>query len=105
MLVVFLGEGGRQNRSSAELVMEETRIRRSQYLQVTDVRKWTDVWSPDVRSGQKSANFWWIKSMGPVGEMLDPLETKQIHGSNPTKFYHTNKSQKNWGYFWWGFSD
>ena len=36
------------------------------------------------------------------GSMLDPLETKQIHGSNPTKPHQTNKSQKNWGYFWWG---
>ena len=33
----------RQNRSSDELVMAETRISRSQNLQVTDVRKWTDV--------------------------------------------------------------
>ena len=41
--------------------------------------------------------------MGKLGEMLDPLETKQIHGSKPTKHHQTNKSQKNWGYFWWGF--
>ena len=32
--------------------------------------------------------------MDKLGEMLDPLETKQIHGSNPTKLHHTNKSQK-----------
>ena len=37
--------------------------------------------------------------MGKLGEMLDPLETKQIHGSKPTKFQHTNKSQKIWGIF------
>ena len=43
--------------------------------------------------------------MGKLGEMLDPLETKQIHGSKSTKHHQTNKSQKNWGYFWWGFSD
>ena len=36
---------------------------------------------------------------------LDPLDANQIRGSNPTKLHHTNKSQKNWGYFWWGFSD
>ena len=44
--------------------------------------------------------------MGKLGEMLDPLETKQIHGSKSTKHHQTNKSQKNiGGYFWWGFSD
>ena len=31
--------------------------------------------------------------------MLDPLETKQIHGSNPTKSHQTNKSQKKLGLF------
>ena len=29
-----------------------------------------------------------------LGEMLDPLETKQIYGSNPTKLCQTNKSKK-----------
>ena len=33
------------------------------------------------------------------GGMLDPLETKQIHGSNPTKPHQTNKSQKKLGLF------
>jgi hypothetical protein len=33
------------------------------------------------------------------GGKLDPLETKQIHGSKPTKSHHTNKSQKNLGLF------
>ena len=37
--------------------------------------------------------------MGKLGEMLDPLETKQIHGSNPTKLPQTNKSQKNGAIF------
>ena len=37
--------------------------------------------------------------MGKLGEMLDPLETKQIHGSNPTKPHPTNKSQKKLGHF------
>ena len=32
--------------------------------------------------------------VGKLGEMLDPLETKQIHGSSPTKLHHTNKSKK-----------
>ena len=36
------------------------------------------------------------------GEKLDPLDAKQIHGSNPTKLHQINKSPKNWGYFWWG---
>ena len=32
-----------------------------------------------------------------IGEMLHPLETKQIYGSNPTKLSQTNKSQKKIG--------
>lgn len=32
--------------------------------------------------------------MEKLGEMLDPLETKQIHGSKSTKNHQTNKSQK-----------
>ena len=44
--------------------------------------------------------------MGKLGEMLDPLETKQIHGSKSTKHHQTNKSQKKLGaIFWWGFSN
>ena len=35
--------------------------------------------------------------MGKLGEMLDPLETKQIHGSKSTKHHQTNKSQKTLG--------
>jgi hypothetical protein len=31
--------------------------------------------------------------------MLDPLETKQIHGSKSTKPQQTNKSQKKLGLF------
>ena len=63
---LFLGRGvsraskrakERQNRSSDELVMAETRISRSQFLQVSDARKWTDVRSPDVRWARKSANL------------------------------------------------
>ena len=43
---------------------------------------------------------------GCVGSgKLDPHGATQIHESNPTKLHYTNKSQKNWGYFWWGFSD
>ena len=62
---IFVGRGmsiaserakERQNRSSDELVMAETKFQRSQFLQVADVRKWTDVWSPDVRSGRKAVN-------------------------------------------------
>jgi hypothetical protein len=37
---------------------------------------------------------------GKDGGKLDPLETKQIHGSKSTKYHQTNKSQKkNWGIF------
>lgn len=39
---------------------------------------------------------------GDKGEKVDPLKAKQIHGSNPTKFQHTNKSQKKLGLFLWG---
>ena len=43
------------------------------------------------------------------GEMerrrLDPLETKQIHGSNPTKPHQANKIQKNWTIFGGEFSN
>ena len=35
--------------------------------------------------------------MGKLGEMLDPLETKQIHGSKSTKLHQTNRSQKKFG--------
>ena len=52
--------------------------------------------------GGKIGEISWMES----GEMLDPLETKQIHGSKSTKHHQTNKSQKKFGgYFWWGFSD
>ena len=34
---------------------------------------------------------------GKLGGMLNPLETKQIHGSKSTKHHQTNKSQKNLG--------
>ena len=37
--------------------------------------------------------------MGKLGEMLDPLETKQIHGSKTTEHHQTNESQKNLGLF------
>ena len=67
MLVVFLWERGmsraskrakeRPNRSSDELVMAKTKISRNQYLQVTDVRKRTDVRSSDVRPGSEIHKF------------------------------------------------
>ena len=47
-------------------------------------------------SGSKFDGFCGWK-VGKLGEMLDPLETKQIHGSNPTKPHQTNKSQKKIG--------
>ena len=34
---------------------------------------------------------------GKDGGKLDPLETKQIHGSKSTKHHQTNKSQKKLG--------
>ena len=47
----------RQNRSSDELVMAETRISRSQFLQVTDVRKGRMSGASDVRKSRKSVNL------------------------------------------------
>ena len=40
--------------------------------------------------------------VGKLGEMLEPLETKQIHGSKSTKHHQTNKSQKKLGLFLMG---
>ena len=40
--------------------------------------------------------------MGEKDGKLDPLKTKQIHGSKPTKSPHTNKSQKKIGAILWG---
>ena len=70
---IFVGRGmsraskrakERQNRSLDELVMDKTQISRSLKLQVTDVRKGTDVRSPDVRSGQKSVNSVRVRGSG-----------------------------------------
>ena len=47
----------RHNRRSDELVTDKAKISRSLKLQVTDVRKWTDVRSSNVRRARKSANF------------------------------------------------
>ena len=49
-------------------------------------------------SGAKLDGFRGWK-VGKLGGMLDPLETKQIHGSKSTKLPHTNKSQKKLGLF------
>ena len=49
-------------------------------------------------SGSKLTRFCGGK-MGKLGEMLDPLETKQIQGSKSTKLHQTNKSQKKLGLF------
>ena len=47
-------------------------------------------------SGAKLDGFRGWKE-GKLGGMLNPLETKQIHGSKSTKYHQTNKSQKNLG--------
>ena len=63
---IFLGWGmsiaskrakERQNRSSDELVMAETKFERNQFLQVTDVRTRLDVRGPDVREGSEIHKF------------------------------------------------
>ena len=54
----------RQNRSSDELVMAETRISRSQNLQVTDVRKGRMSGASDVRKSRKSVNSVQVRGSG-----------------------------------------
>ena len=51
-------------------------------------------WRKMVRS--KSSGFVNGKGWGGWGK-LDPHVATQIHGSNPTKLHHTNKSQKKIG--------
>ena len=46
--------------------------------------------------GQNSEDFV-DGNWGKDGEKLDPHAETQIHGSNPTKLQHTNKSQKKFG--------
>ena len=46
--------------------------------------------------GSKLTGFHGSK-VGKLGGKLDPLETKQIHGSKSTKHHQTNKSQKKLG--------
>ena len=58
----------RQNRSLDELVMAETKISRSQFLQVADVRKWTD-----VRSGRKSADSAPVMGFRLSGKVRRPV--------------------------------
>ena len=63
---IFVGRGmsraskrskKRQYRSSDELVTTKTRISRNMKLQVTDVRKRTDVRGPDIRAGLEIRKF------------------------------------------------
>ena len=48
--------------------------------------------------GGKIDGISWMES-GETWEILDPVETKQIHGSKSKKHHQTNKSQKIWGLF------
>ena len=75
-----------------------------------DTGRMSDTWIVDEleehrgqkgNSGQNSDEFV-DGNCGRGGEKLDPLDTKQILGSNPTKLQHTNKSQKKLGLFLWG---
>ena len=43
--------------------------------------------------------------VGKLGEMLEPLETKKIHGSKSTKHHQNQQITKKLGYFWWEFSN
>ena len=69
-----------------------------------EFRAWDEQLGFEVEMAKmvKSGGFCDWKGWGK-GEKLDPLKTKQIHGSKPTKSQHTNKSQKNGGYFCGGF--
>ena len=53
------------------------------------------------KSGKNSEEFV-DGNWGKDGGKLDLPETHEIHGSNPTKLHHTNKSQKKLGQFLWG---
>ena len=106
-------------------VAENSRAKKFQFCQRTlDVRWWSDGRSPsdirwlsDVRClgdfghGMNNSFSWWRmversnssdfvdgKGWGGWGK-LDPHVANQIHGSNPTKLHHTNKSQKKLGLF------
>ena len=70
---IFVGRGmsraskqakERQNRSSDELVMAETRISRSQNLQITDVREGRMSGASDVRESRKSVNLAQVRCSG-----------------------------------------
>ena len=63
----------RPNRRSDKLVMDKTKINRSLKLQVTDVRKWTDLQSSDVRSGRKSVNLVRVRGSGRPGKVGRPV--------------------------------
>ena len=69
------------------------------------IRGWIQRSSPgEVKSGQNSEKFLDV-NWGKVDGKLDLPTTHEIRGSNPTKLHHTNKSQKNWGYFCGEFSN
>ena len=61
-----------QNRSSDELVMAETRISRSQNLQVTDVRKGRMSGALDVRESRKSVNLARVRCSGRLEKVGRP---------------------------------
>ena len=63
----------RQNRSSDELVMAETRISRSQNLQVTDVRKGRMSEASDVRESRKSVNLVRVRGSGRPEKVGRPV--------------------------------
>ena len=63
----------RQNRSSDELVMAETRISRSLKLQVTDVRKGRMSGASDVRKSRKSVNLVRVRGSGRPEKVGRPV--------------------------------
>ena len=66
-----------------------------------DLSSGTRFWAENGDFGVKIDEISWMKD-GETWEMLDPLETKQIHGSKSTKHHQTNKSQKKLGLFFGG---
>ena len=92
---------GRSNVRAGPIVRSSSDVRAG-----SDVRCLGDFRARDEQRGLEVEMAKMVKSRGfcgwkgwGKGEKLDPLKTKQIHGSNPTKFQHTNKSQKNGAIF------
>ena len=79
---IFVGRGmsiaskrakERQNRSSDKLVTDKTKISRSQYLQVTDIREGRMSGASDVRESRKSVNLVRVSGSGRPEKVGRPV--------------------------------